>query len=110
FITVKTVFTNFAARRLHQNEFGLAEVVYMMRSAEYQATKRCNNVQLAEETVAHCQARALERQVTMMDQIEAFSHDRKRWRILYDDENFVEYVRDKEVKVQIKHWFNVLEK
>ncbi|CAF1928331.1 unnamed protein product [Brassica oleracea var. botrytis] len=33
----------------------------MMRSAEYQATKRCNNVQLAEETVAHCQARALER-------------------------------------------------
>ncbi|WZZ58980.1 hypothetical protein YC2023_059087 [Brassica napus] len=42
----------------------------------------------------------------MMDQIEAFSHDRKRWRILYDDENFVEYVRDKEVKVQIKHWFN----
>lgn len=23
------------------------------------------------------------------------------------DENFVEYVRDKEVKVQIKHWFNV---
>ena len=46
----------------------------------------------------------------MMDQIEAFSHDRKRWRILYDDENFVEYVRDKEVKVQIKHWFNVLEK
>ncbi|KAL0814547.1 hypothetical protein Bca101_070990 [Brassica carinata] len=61
FITVKTVFTNFAARRLHQNEFGLAEVVYMMRSAEYQATKRCNNVQLAEETVADRQARDLER-------------------------------------------------
>ncbi|KAF3609664.1 hypothetical protein DY000_02046684 [Brassica cretica] len=61
FITVKTVFTNFAARRLHQNEFGLAEVVYMMRSAEYQATKRCNNVQLAEESVADRQARDLER-------------------------------------------------
>ncbi|KAF2546659.1 hypothetical protein F2Q70_00021283 [Brassica cretica] len=40
---------------------GLAEVVYMMRSAEYQATKRCNNVQLAEETVADRQARDLER-------------------------------------------------
>ncbi|CAF2134198.1 unnamed protein product [Brassica napus] len=40
---------------------GLGEVVCMMRSAAYQAKKRCNNVQLAQETVAHRQAHALER-------------------------------------------------
>ncbi|CAF2140811.1 unnamed protein product [Brassica rapa] len=61
FITVKAVFTNFAARRLYQNGFGLAEVVCMMSSAAYQAKKRSNNVQLAEETVAHRQAHALKR-------------------------------------------------
>ena len=40
---------------------GLAEVVCMMSSAAYQAKKRSNNVQLAEETVAHRQAHALKR-------------------------------------------------
>ncbi|CAN7041695.1 unnamed protein product, partial [Brassica rapa subsp. trilocularis] len=60
FITVKAVFTNFAASRLIVVK-GLAEVVCMMSSAAYQAKKRCNNVQLAEETVAHRQAHALER-------------------------------------------------
>ncbi|CAF1919769.1 unnamed protein product, partial [Brassica oleracea] len=66
FITVKAAFNNFAARRLHQNEFpfftvnGLAEVVYKMRSVAYQAKKRCNNVQLVEETVVHRQARDLQ--------------------------------------------------
>ncbi|KAH0852785.1 hypothetical protein HID58_093691 [Brassica napus] len=98
FITVKAVFTNFAARRLYQNGFGLAEVVCMMSSAAYQAKKRCNNVQLAEETVAHRQAHALERLLVRTERDGGYFNA---------DGNFVEYVRDKEVKVQIKHWFNV---
>ncbi|KAL0732625.1 hypothetical protein Bca4012_008834 [Brassica carinata] len=41
---------------------GSAEVLYMRRSAAYQAMKRYNIiVLLSEETVAHRQARALER-------------------------------------------------
>ncbi|CAN7101377.1 unnamed protein product, partial [Brassica rapa subsp. narinosa] len=40
---------------------GSVEVVYMRSSAAYQAMKSYINVQLAEETVAHRQARALER-------------------------------------------------
>ncbi|KAH0925565.1 hypothetical protein HID58_017821, partial [Brassica napus] len=61
FITVKAVFINLAARRLHKNGLGSVEVVYMRSSAAYQAMKSYINVQLAEETVAHRQARALER-------------------------------------------------
>ncbi|KAH0868045.1 hypothetical protein HID58_075067 [Brassica napus] len=45
------------------------------------------------------------------DQIEDFSHDREKDEGYFAaDGNFVEYVsiRDKKVKVEIKHWFNAL--
>ncbi|KAH0854251.1 hypothetical protein HID58_090078, partial [Brassica napus] len=51
FITVKAIFINFTVRRLHQNGFKSA----------YQAMMKYNNVQLAEDHVAHRHARALER-------------------------------------------------
>lgn len=54
-----------------------AEVVYMRRSAAYQAMKRYNNVHLAVETVAHRQARVLERvQICIQNTAEMFSDDK----------------------------------
>ena len=43
----------------------------------------------------------------MMDQIEALVRTERDRGYSNSEGNCVEYVRDKAVKVQIKHWFNV---
>ncbi|CAF1759735.1 unnamed protein product [Brassica napus] len=90
FITVKAIFINFTVRRLHQNGFvpkqhlnfcflffspsglsvlcrrlcygkGLGGSCLCEKKSAYQAMMKYNNVQLAEDHVAHRHARALER-------------------------------------------------